>query len=572
MVTATQKTGIALRPYQRQAVEAVLTAWQDHTAALMVMPTGTGKTITFGSILGRRLHEGRGLVLAHREELIFQAANALAGITGHRPDIEMAEYMASHSLFDRAKLIVSTIQTQLAGKAKCRMEQFDPTDFATVVVDEAHHATAASYRKVLDYYRHADMRILGVTATPDRHDEEALGQVFEVAAFDYELPDAIRDGWLVPIVTRQIVAGGLDFSGIRTTMGDLNAHELAAEMEREEVLHQIAYPTLELLGDRKALLFAASVAHAERLAEIFNRHCPGQAAWICGATPKDDRRAMMDAYRAGKVRILCNVDVATEGFDVPDIDVVVLARPTKSRAKYAQMVGRGTRPLAGVADAYHTAAERCAAIAASPKPCLCLFDFVGNTGNHQLVSAADLLGGNYSDEVVELARELLGGNAAGETDVREALERAEAEIAAKKDKHRRQELAEASQRAHLRPRVRYKANAPEDVFAMFGATPWRERGWEKGRAPTQAQARVLIDNGIDPEQTSFGQAKQLIGSIFQRRRDGLVSFKQMRLLERYGVDARSWTKDRAKYAIGRIAGAGWKPSQILLLAISQEGG
>jgi len=178
---------VQLRPYQEAAVEGVYEAWQTSRATLIVQPTGTGKTIVCAHVIDR-LPEGRVMVLAHREELIFQAADKIQRVTGRAPDIEMAEMRADHGpLWDRARVVVSSIQTQCAGASGApRMKRFDPADFGLVIVDEAHHATAPTYRRVVDHYRqNPDCRVLGVTATPDRHDEEALGQVFESVAYDY---------------------------------------------------------------------------------------------------------------------------------------------------------------------------------------------------------------------------------------------------------------------------------------------------------------------------------------------------------------------------------------------------
>ena len=264
-----------LRPYQTDAVSKVHEAWKDHRSALIVLPTGTGKTIVFSHIAGTV--RGRVMVIAHREELIAQAAQKIQVITGDEADVEMGEFWASEGVFSRSRVVVSSVQTQNAGMGgDGRMSRFDPSQFDLLIIDEAHHATAPTYRRLIDHYRqNPNLKVLGVTATPDRADEEALGQVFESVAFDYEIVDAIADGWLVPVRQRAVYVEGLDYSSVRTTAGDLNGADLARILEYEEALHGIAHPTMELVGTRKSLVFAASVAHAERLAEIFNRHRPG---------------------------------------------------------------------------------------------------------------------------------------------------------------------------------------------------------------------------------------------------------------------------------------------------------
>ena len=212
-----------LRPYQSAASDAIFKEWQDNDSTLVVMPTGGGKTILFADVI-RRVFPRRALVIAHREELIFQARDKIERVTGLKASVEMGEYGAEGGLFGTARVVVSTIQTQCSGgDGGGRMTKFDPSQFGLLIIDEAHHATSPTYRRVIDYYRtNPALKVLGVTATPDRADEQALGQVFQSVAFDYEVLDAIHDGWLVPIEQQMVHVEGLDYSSIRTTAGDLN--------------------------------------------------------------------------------------------------------------------------------------------------------------------------------------------------------------------------------------------------------------------------------------------------------------------------------------------------------------
>jgi len=539
---------VKLRSYQQAAVDGIFEAWRTARSTLLVQPTGTGKTVTFAHVINR-MPMGRALVLAHREELIFQAADKIARVTGAKPDIEMAEMRADGAMFGKARVVVSSIQTQCAGRnGDARMKRFDPQEFSLLVVDEAHHIVAPSYRRVLMHYQqNPNLKVLGVTATPDRHDEEALGQVFDSVAYDYELLDAIRDGWLVPIHQRSVVVDGLDYSGVRTTAGDLNGADLARVMEYEETLHGIAAPTVELAAGRKTLVFAASVAHAERLCEIFNRHSTGCARFVTGTTPKDERRAMLADYAAGKFQMLVNVGVATEGFDEPGIQVVVMARPTKSRALYAQMAGRGTRPLPGLVDAHEAADARRAAIAVSAKPACQIIDFVGNSGRHKLITTADILGGNYSDEVVDRARAAAETANGAAVDMAELLADAEKTIA---------EERERARRAALRVRARYTSQVV-DPFDILHIEPWRERGWDTGRQPSAKMLALLDRNGIDTKGLTFTQAKQLVGEIIHRYEEKQCSFKQARLLSRYGYPT-DVPFAEASRLIDALAKNGWR--------------
>jgi superfamily II DNA or RNA helicase len=929
-----------LRSYQRQAVDEILAAFRENSSALIVIPTGGGKTIVVASVIAEhhRLCKGRAMVIAHREELIFQAAEKIKRVAGLNVDIEMAEMRAASGLLAKAPVIVSSVQTQIAGcNGDGRMSRFDPMEFSLLVTDEAHHAVSPSWRRVIAHYRaNPDLKVLGVTATPDRADEAALGQVFDSVAFDYELPDAIHDGWLVPVMQRTVTVDGLDLSSVRTTAGDLNGADLARVMEYEAVLHEIAHPTFDLAGNRKTLIFAASVAHAERLCEILNRHRGGCARFVCGTTPKEERRQMLADYASGRFQFLCNVGVAcldskteilttkgwvghkeitpdhevanwqngriwfakplavevrdrrpdermvfletknrsvrvtddhrmlyrtyrkgdflearahelvdkvcglpisgmaeplalepeqesqgvsprrissntyhlrragmtpeeakkeairrasqraslryalpseltdrecefigfwlgdgtrqelqkggveyklwqaesyrnlvawidkliddmgvdsrrhlkpprrqggsrviewsfprgtgfgpqkraglyrlepyldksgskllwalsvsqfaavmrgfwmadgehrdakaprmgrwrvcntnrqlldilqavaccrgyranitdglsntakghaplwklsvsrrnehlmtkhrlkfedswrpetvwcvksesgfivtrrrgtvtvtgnTEGFDEPSIQVVVMARPTKSRALYAQMSGRSTRPLEELAHRLNDvddAATRRAMIAASNKPHCEIVDFVGNSGRHKLITTADILGGKYDDAVVERARKK-AEDAGCPVDMDQALQDSEWEIAEEKARARR---------AALRVKAKYTVNTV-DPFDVLDLAPWREKGWDKDRQPTEKMLAMLGKAGVPTRDLSFTKAKQLIGEIIRRRDQKKCTFKQARILAKYGYRT-DVDFHQARELIDEIAANGWR--------------
>src|SRR3990167_2301775 len=396
-----------LRQYQTQASDAIMREFQESDSTLIVVPTGGGKTIIIADVI-RRFHPQRAIVLAHREELIFQARQKIEAFTGFNCEIEMADFTAAANLWQLPEVIISTVQTQNSGTTKKRMTRFNPNDFGLLVIDEAHHCTANSYRAVIDYYKsNPDLRVLGVTATPDRTDEEALGQVFKTVAFDYEILDAIHDGYLVPVEQQLVSISGLDFSNVRTTAGDLNGADLAAVMEQEEMMQGVASASIEIVGNRRAVVFTSSVKHAETISSIFNRHRNGMCEWVCGTTPKEERRRILDDFQNGRVQVVANCAVLTEGFDNTGVEVIIMARPTKSRSLYAQMAGRAMRPLPGVIDGLEAASadERKSAIATSAKSSCKIIDFVGNSGRHKLMTTADILGGNVSEEAIEKALE-----------------------------------------------------------------------------------------------------------------------------------------------------------------------
>lgn len=543
-----------LRPYQHQAVGAVFQDWQENQSTLLVMPTGTGKTQVFSSII-HKMSPSRALVLAHREELIWQAVRRIESL-GLATSVEMADLSASDWIWDKTPVVVSTIQTQVAGeRGNGRMTRFDPIDFGLLVIDEAHHATSPSYRKVIDYYRkNPDLRVLGVTATPDRADEQALGQVFQSAAFDYEILDAINDGWLVPIEQQMVSVEGLDFSHIRTTAGDLNGADLAAVMEAEKNLQGIAASSIEIIGDRRTLVFTASVKQAEMLAEIFNRHRPGMANWVCGETPKDQRRKSLADFHHGITQVMCNCGVLTEGYDSPEIEIVIQARPTKSRCLYSQQIGRGTRPLPDLVDGLESAEDRQAAIASSAKPSLLVVDFVGNSGRHKLITTADILGGKLNDEVIELAERRAKAKG-GAVNMAEELNKAQEDIQRDIEERKKRE---AARKAHLVAKARFSLRSvnPFDVFQM---TPARVRGWDEGKRLSEKQRSLLLKQGVNADEMPYAQGRQLINEMFRRWGSGLCTLKQADILSKRGVDVRDLSMAEASRMITEIANReGWR--------------
>lgn len=541
------------RDYQEKAINSVLEVFNEKQSALIVMATGLGKTVVFTHLIKNYVNLGRVMIIAHREELITQAANHVETITGEVADIEMADQFATmHSIF-KSQVVVSTVQTQNAGRDGGRMKRFEPNEFALLIIDEAHHSTAKSYRNLITHYKdNPNIKILGVTATPDRTDEEALGQIFEEVAFEYAIEDAIDDGWLVTPYQQMISVDGLDYSQIRTTAGDLNGKDLAEVLEYEGNLHAIASPTIELTGDKKTLVFAASVAQAERLTEIINRHKPDAARFVYGKTPKEIRRGMLKDYSASEFQYLVNVGVATEGFDVPDIACIVMARPTKSRSLYTQMLGRGTRALTGLLDdSLDTPELRKQAIADSDKPRLEVFDFVGNCGRHKLITTADILGGKYSDDIVQLANE----NAAKKNtsvDMISELAEAEQEI-----KERRRKEDEYNRRRKVVGRAKF-STAKINPFDVLDVTPFRERAWHKGKQPTFKQKTMLEKAGVDTSGLSFTHASQIIGKIIKRQKAGACTYKQTKLLKRFHYDSDGVTFERASEIITALANNNWK--------------
>ena len=560
-----------LRDYQNAAVEGVLNAWKTCRSALCVLPTGCGKTVVFAEVIRRMLFSRPGgrathaMILAHREELVHQAADKVSKVAGVDCEIEMGDYRVIGMMGCLPPVVVSSVQTHMSGRnGQRRMMKFNPKDFSVLVVDEAHHATSPSYRACIDRYlrENPECRLLGVTATPDRADELALGSVFETVAASYDISDAIRDGWLVPVEQRIVTVGSLDFSSVKTTAGDLNPGELADIMEEERNLHAVAAPVLDILKEKRAIIFATSVRQAERLAEILNRgEGDGdsgsgngerkRADWLCGATPKDLRHDKLAAFKEGRTQFMVNVGVLTEGFDDAGVEAVVMARPTKSRALYAQMIGRATRPSAKIAaklgdgdsGSGNGAEWRRSLIAGSDKPKCLVLDFVGNAGRHKLITSADILGGKYPDEVIERAKRKARDR---NIDMSVALEEANVEH----EEIERRKRIEAERRKSIRAVAPFCLTRV-NPFDAFDLPPIPVLPNEPPRRFTPKQAAFLRNYfKVDPMSLTYAQGKQLLDAYGRRKQANLASIWQVSLLRRKGIPV-PMRFDEARRALAR---------------------
>lgn len=326
---------ISLRPYQKESVIAVSKEWEGgHRKTLLVLPTGCGKTVVFCKIAENEVAEGhRVLILAHREELLSQAADKMTKVTG----LGCAREKASESCLDSwFRITVGSVQTLQREK---RLAAFPQDYFNTIIIDEAHHALATGYQTILNHFYSAN--VLGVTATPDRGDRRDLGSVFDSLAYEYTLPKAIKEGYLVPIKALTVPLK-LDMTGVSMQNGDYKASEVGSALD--PYLDEIAEQISEKCADRKTVIFLPLVATSQKMRDKLTEHGM-RAAEVNGES--ENRRDILDAFDRGEYDVLCNSMLLTEGWDCPSVDCVVVLRPTKSRALYCQMVGRGTRLAPG---------------------------------------------------------------------------------------------------------------------------------------------------------------------------------------------------------------------------------
>lgn len=516
-------------------------------------------------------HSGRGARMAHRGRspnpnalgewvsFALQARRRLAGLQDRRgggwpitlltrassPGSEEGRVLA----WARVDRVQSEESRRAGGTRVYNLEvEGTHTYFANdVLVHNCHHMVAKTYRKPIDYFSSA--KIAGFTATPDRGDSIALGKIFDEVAYALDIADAIEDGWLVPIVGKTVQAKEIDLSRVTASKGDLQVGEL--DLAMLEAVEHICQETLRICPDRQGIVFWPGVRSAELAMFKMNELKPGSAAFVCGETETMERRRIMDDYRAGRVQFLHNVQIATEGFDAPATSVIVMARPTKSRALAAQMAGRGTRALPGIVDAYpmrgQEQARRDAIQRSAKRDCL-LLDFVGNAGRHQgmLITPTDILGGSYSDAEVAQAKKLAEKEGGG--DIAAQLKAARALL-----KRLAQEYT-----------GRVKSEIVNwDPFALLGIKPDdNERYLAFGAEPlTQKQYDTLKKCGLDDDVLD-GMTKRQAGDVFRRmdkrRVKGLCSMGKANVLRKYGIDPTNVTEENAKRALDYLAQVGWR--------------
>ena len=515
----------ALRDYQRDAFRCVMRELVERGSrrTLVVMPTGTGKTILFAAVAQAWSDEGRGrvLVLSHREELVTQAQDKVRRATGLDCGVEMGD--VGVDLAALPPVVSASVQTL---SRPSRLARFSSDTFGLIVIDEAHHACADGYAAVMDHF--AAARVLGVTATPDRLDGIGMGRVFPTVAFTYEIRDAIRDGHLVPIRQRSILVESLELDRVRSRAGDLVEADLARAFAGEKVLHEIAAPLAEEAGSRPTIVFTVGVATAHALADVLNGYTASGAVALDGTTDRDARRSTVDRFLAGDVQYPVNCALFTEGFDAPLTSCVAIARPTQSRALYAQMIGRGTR-------------------LAPAKDDLLVLDFRGNAGKHRLVTPADILADRMGAEERALTERLA---ASGDLDLLDAHDMALAQLDAKR-------------RAELVAVARYKARNVS-AFDLVGADIPAGR-W--GGAPASPDLREKLYRHFDRamvDRLDHGQARELWQRVGIRARDGLATPKRAAILARHGLNP-DCTNAVASRAIDAIAANNWRAPEALYL-------
>lgn len=514
-----------LRPYQQEAREAIFEQWDGGVLkTLLVLPTGCGKTIVFAKVTEDCVRRGdRVLILAHRGELLEQAADKIRQSTGLGCAVEKAEETCMGSWF---RVVVGSVQTMMREK---RLGQFPEDYFQTIIIDEAHHCISDSYQKVLNHFSSA--KILGVTATPDRGDMRNLGSYFESLSYEYTLPKAIKEGYLSPIKALTIPLK-IDMTGVGVQAGDFKASDISTALD--PYLQGIAQEMEKYCKDKKTVVFLPLVKTSQKFRDLLNAH-GFRAAEVNGGS--QDRSEVLEAFDRGEYNVLCNSMLLTEGWDCPSVDCVVVLRPTKVRSLYCQMVGRGTRLSPG-------------------KDHLLLLDFLWHTERHELCHPASLI---CQDEKVAKKMTEHIEQAGCPVDIEEAEKTAAEDVVAQREEALAKQLEEMKRRKKklVDPLQFEMSIQAEDLSGYVPAF-----GWEMG-PPSEKQKATLEKLGILPDQIeNAGKAAKILDRLDKRKEEGLTTPKQIRFLEGRGFQhVGTWQFETARKLIDRIAANGWRIPQ-----------
>ena len=343
---------LELKQHQREALDALQAMRDRHeTIALLYHATGTGKTVT--AVMDAKRCGGRTLFLAHTQELINQAADTFRRLW---PEVTVGRYMEAIKEPD-THVVCGSVQS-----VALHLEDFREDAFSYLIVDEAHHAAADTYQKILAYFHPAFT--LGLTATPERTDDNrAILDIFKNTAHKLDIQTAVEIGELVPIRCIRIHTN-IDLTRVRFNSVQYNIRDLESKIYVPERNRLIVDTWLQYVRDKRTVVFCASVRHAEQIAELF-RQAGVSAAAVSGGMKPAERREFQDRFVRREILVLCACDLLNEGWDCPEIEVLFMARPTMSRVLYTQQLGRGTRLFPG-------------------KESLMVFDFVDNASQYNM--------------------------------------------------------------------------------------------------------------------------------------------------------------------------------------------
>lgn len=475
-----------LRYYQKEAIDAVIKGESQWNKQLVVMPTGSGKTICFSALAQKKLPQ-RTLILADKDKLIEQACEKIELSTGMIAGREQAQYKADK---DHA-IVVSSVQTMIN-----RLDKWPKDHFKTVVVDEAHHCVSDMWQETLNHFdNHAN--VVGFTATPFRSDKRKLSSYFEEVTYEIGLRELIDQGYLCPIKLKALPTK-IDISNVPTVAGDFHPGTLHDTLT--PLLRDIALQIKEHAGGRKTLVFLPLIATSKKFTEICNDI--GMKAHHVSSAEKD-KKTLLKYFSSCDGELMSNAMILSEGYDNPKISAICNLRPTKSTTLYCQMIGRGTRTADGKDD-------------------LLVLDFLWDHHRHNLVRPA-----NIFTESEEIARIMTERSFGGDEQDMSVLERdALAE--------RQRTLEEAIRRNRQR---KAEDLDPTEFSLALGDLSTAEyeptMAWHYDPI-TSSQRSMLTKAKIDVESVkNKGHASKLISLLMPRWKKKLATPKQLRMLQRF---------------------------------------
>lgn len=508
-----------MRPYQREAVNSILQCWKDKQRCLAVMPTGAGKTlVAAGTTKLLSAENKRVLFLANRNELCLQPLEAFTRQLGYVPGLEKAESKASLS----SPVVIGSVQTL---SRQARLDRFSPDHFGHIFADEAHMSLAKSWQRIFNHFKEA--KVCGITATPFRSDTKSLSEIYEAEAYRKSLFELVDDGWLVDPdhVYRMDTAISLAQVRIKQTAEgrDYDVNDAASAIE--PYFLEIAKELADNHKGRHILAFLPLIETSKKFAQA----CVAQginAMHVDGEDP--ERAAKIQAFKDGRIAMLCNSNLLHTGIDLPICDATLCLRPTRSKVLYQQVIGRSTRPLPGLVDLFERPEHRKQAIASSAKPNALIIDPLWLSSDHDLVTPAFLIADNQDEA---LAMQAKAGKAY-------SLRELKAQVIFDREEAIRRRLENV---ANFRQRgLDYKyfaAQTGESKLLVYEPVYFKEC-----LPPTNFSQKLLSKAGIDPWSVpTEGLAREILLAIGRRRYQQRAEIRQLApIAETEGVNADLW--------------------------------
>lgn len=444
-----EKLGYAARPYQRECDRAIVQTLQTNPSCLAVMATGTGKTnVAAGLVRSMDALDGAVIVTPLRD-LVTQTAARLRSL-GVECGIEMA------TLRSQSPVTVGCYASMLSRK---RYEQFID-GCKLLVIDESHLNYTPAAIRMIGYFREAGCKVVGMTASPERTAGDPLTKFYGPVAFNYGYRQALDDGWLVPTRVYMAVLEELDLARVRTVGTDFDQKALNEIMAKEALVQSIAAMVDEHYEGLPSVVFCQSIRQSEMLREVLYRRNI-HASIVHSDMDPEERQMHLRDFEMGDTAVILNVGCLTLGWDSPKVRKLFIARPTKSKARYIQMFGRGTRPLPGVVDGWATEQQRKHAIASSEKPFCEVFDFTDTTRHNDLKCAIDVYQPDAEPELMKRVRRRMEKVADAALDIDAIVESEQAALASEKAAR---EALEVERRRRLVADARFGVYE-RDVFA-----------------------------------------------------------------------------------------------------------